>query len=736
MKPVIQILTDLRAAVSVAFVAIPLALGVALASGVPPAAGLFTCMAGGLLLGLFGGGYVSIGGTSKMLIGVIGAAMLSWGGDEQAYRYLLAAVVVAGLIQFALGWFKLGDLGDFFPATAIQAMLASIGLIILAKQLHVAFGVETDAHGIWELLISTPGFLLEANPVIFLLAAVGLLIQYGHSRWTWWGIQTIPSVMWVVILGWAFSHFTGVTEGWEYRLFGKTYSVGPEHLVSLPETLAEGVFFPDFSLWEDLAFWTTALTIVMVGGIESVISSKAIDKLDPKKRRTNLNRELRAVGLASGLAGSVGGIPVVAEVVRSAANVYNGGRTRLANFLHAAMIFLLTWFGMDELQKIPKALLASILIYAAYKLIKPKVFKGVWELGKGEFAVFMITLLAIVSFNLLIGLALGIAGAVVIILRSSGWEEFLRYWRKPNVLLQMESAGKYHLSIKGFAVFTNYLNIKRRLDRVPRNSELILDFSLCSYLDHSVQDHLEQLEDNFRNKGGEVKWVGLNRLQSMGIHPKAARTSEPGPYRKRFLTERQQELYTLSVQEGLTFEAEPRWRPYDYRRFPFFSMRTPDQAFNRMSGSSGKVKWEVLDLFFHQGEFFTKENLRLTCARIRLNGNVPHFVMTKEQLLDKLVILAGWHDLNFEGFPSFSSRYWVKAREGEGLRLFLRPELLSFLEAEPVHHIESNGHDLLVFYRERLATREEFAGLVSFVARFAELLNTSFQPDARPETSH
>lgn len=324
---------DMISGFMVSLIALPLCLGIAVASGVPPMSGLIAAIVGGLLMSRVTGTYVTISGPAAGLIVVNLGAVESLGqGDMLAgYKYALAAFVVAGVIQMILGLLKVGKFGDFFPAAAVHGMLAAIGVIIIIKQLFVALDykpVAGNGHGIIGAIMQIPDAFINMNPEIAFIALVSIFILAIHPHINFKPIKMIPAPMWVIICSIPFSHIFDLFHEHNYKLIGQVYELGPTNLVNLPENVMAGIVLPDFGMTFTGVFWMSVISIALVAGLESLLSASAVDTLDPYHRKSNLNRDVSAMGAGSALSSLIGGLPMISEIVRSTANIANGGRTQ------------------------------------------------------------------------------------------------------------------------------------------------------------------------------------------------------------------------------------------------------------------------------------------------------------------------------------------------------------------------------------------------------------------------
>lgn len=516
--------SDLQAGFVVFLIALPLSLGIAMASGVPPMAGLITAIIGGLLVSRINGSHVTINGPAAGLIVVILGAVESLGGGDPlaGYRAMLAAVVVSGVLLFLLGRMKAGKLGDFFPSSAVHGMLAAIGVIIFSKQIHSALGVKPEGAEPFELLAEIPHSIAHMNPEVAIIGVLSLLIMFMlpliRNKW----VKLVPAPMVVVLVGIALGHYFDLEHEHKYLfLDGHEYTIGPKFLVTLPENLADGIVFPDWSKALTLPFLVAVVSITLVQGIESLLSAKAVDTLDPLKRQSDLNKDLSAVGAGSALAGLIGGLPMIAEIVRSSANVNNGGRTGWANFFHGAFLLVFIVAFPTLIHSIPLAALAAILLYTGYRLAAPQHFKHTWQIGTEQLSIFITTLVVTLATDLIIGVFSGILLKVLIHL----WRGApLRSLFKPNLHLRYESlAQRYVLEVHDAAIFSNYLGLKKRLDSLPAGSNVRVDFDKATLVDHTVMEHVFAYKEHFERKGGHFEITEMGHLVPRSQHPHAAR---------------------------------------------------------------------------------------------------------------------------------------------------------------------------------------------------------------------
>ena len=424
----------------VSLIALPLGLGLAMASEAPPIAGIITAVIGGLTVSILGGSNVTITGPGNSLVGVVAGAVLFYAtqsglegeaAGQQGYFIVLAAIICSGILLSILGFLRLGKLANFFPSSAIQGMLAAIGLIILAKSTHtmlanqgtkgisLAFGNFTivEEGSVLGLLFGIPktiigAFSYDNSGLTYAAIAgvLGLIIMVFYPKIRNKYLQLIPAPMWIVILPIVFSYY--------YELvLQQPNPIDSRYMISnIPDfnTIVTNLPTVDFSHIASPAFWSIVVTLTLIASIESLLSIKAVDKLDPEKRRSNVNRDLKALGLATVGSGFLGGLNVVTVIARSSVNVNNGGSNRSANFFHAFFLVLFIALFSTQLTRIPLPALMAILVFTGYKLASPNVVKKIFSIGKEQLIIFFVTLLTTLKVGLIEGILLGVLTTFII----------------------------------------------------------------------------------------------------------------------------------------------------------------------------------------------------------------------------------------------------------------------------------------------------------------------------------
>lgn len=722
---------DLRASISVAFIAIPLGLGIALASGVPPLAGVIPSVIGGLLVAWFSGTNLAVHSTPKMLIGVTAAAVITLGGDNLllGYRLFLAAVVVAGLVQFLLGILRLGVIGDIIPASVIKSLLAAVGVIIIVKEIPILIGSHLHPKNIVDLFMDMPQLMADLNPLVSFIGIASLVIMFLHPKFETPVIKAIPAVVWVILLSVGYSYVLGFAEGNSFSFFSHTVQVDAAFLINLPSNITDAIVFPDMSHIGTMSFWSIVVAIVLISSIEGILSTKAIDRLDPLKRKSNLNKELRVAGLGTAVSGLLGGLPVIPGIVPSSVAVSHNGKGQLIDVFQAIIVLVLVVALSSQLQHIPLAALAGILIHTGYKLLNPKEIANIYRIGSDQLVIFLITLVVTLTSDLLLGITCGIAATLLIhIVRLRSVGKLFNILFRPNVVSYEEEDHHFLVSIKGYCNFLNYPRLKKALDVIPNDATINVDLSLAEFIDHTVLEHLAEYEENHIRRGGNFEIIGMDTHFSSTDHPLSVRFKNNGKKRnpqKLTLTSRQLKLKTLASEFEWGFDLSVRKYITTFEQFHLFKYKTVDRVYNKLIGSINTHSITIQDVDFHEGELQTRTEWQTTIAVIGLNNPIPLFTIEKENIFDRVAAFAGYDDIDFKDFGKFSDTFNLKGENEQSIRALFQPNLLRFLEEEHPFRLESTGKSVLVLGKERLQSEIEIRKLVIFSERLASFFPTT-----------
>ncbi|MFZ1498076.1 MAG: SulP family inorganic anion transporter [Saprospiraceae bacterium] len=501
---------DLPAGFSVFLVALPLCLGVALASGAPLYAGLLSGIIGGLVVAVISGSSLAVSGPAAGLTTLVAASIISLGD----YKIFLLAVFVAGLFQLILGLLKLGVIANYFPSSVIKGMLAAIGIILISKQIPLALGYDQPdfwTSGFLQLFrsvnflgafdsfnhhITRGAILISVNSLIILI-----LLQQPFAK----KLKVIPAPLLVVIFG--------IIINMIFTNSASDYSLKTTQLVTIPSNIFTSIAFPDFSkLFATSEVWKDGLIIGLLATLETLLCIEAIDKLDRRNRITPVNRELIAQGIGNMTCGLLGAIPLTAVVVRGAANVDAGGKTKLSAFTHGLLLLLSVLLFPFLLNKIPYASLASILLVTGYNLAKPKLFVNMWSLGRKQFIPFLITILVILSTDLLVGVSIGLLISIYYIIQNNFKAEY-----KITKTIH-EGIETHYIKLNSNVTFLNKVKLRKALDEVPEYSVLTIDGSECNFIDYDILEIISEYHNKAHDRHIELHVHGIKKVNVTAVH--------------------------------------------------------------------------------------------------------------------------------------------------------------------------------------------------------------------------
>ncbi len=490
---------DIPASVVVFLVALPLCLGIALGSNAPNLfAGLIGGIVGGIVIGSLSGSNLSVSGPAAGLTAIVATAL----GKLPAYEAFLLAVVIAGTIQILFGFIKGGLLGDYVPNSVIKGMLAAIGIILILKQFPHLLGYDKDFNGDQAFFQkdtnNTFSELLYAlnyiSPIAIVIGLLGIGIQI-----LWDKVLVKKSKVFKLIPAPLIVVITGVLITIAFK-DNAQFALDPAHLVSIPVAASFNEFTsffttPNWSFITNPEVWITGVTLALVASLETLLSIEASDKMDPFKRVTDNNRELKAQGVGNIVSGLIGGLPVTSVIVRSSANINSGAKSKLSAILHGLLLLLCVAFIPSLLNTIPYASLAAILIYIGYKLAKISLFKEFYSKGWDQFLPFIITILAILFTDLLKGIIIGLIVGLYFVLRSN----------YKSAVFIVNDNNKFLFRLRKDVSFLNKPGIKRKLEQIPANAFVIIDITRADFIDKDIIDTINEFNEHAHLKNIKVE---------------------------------------------------------------------------------------------------------------------------------------------------------------------------------------------------------------------------------------
>ncbi|HZI25687.1 MAG TPA: SulP family inorganic anion transporter [Chryseolinea sp.] len=698
--------------------ALPLSLGIAKASGFPAAMGVLTAMIGGMFVSIFAGSALTIKGPAAGLITICAGAVTELGAlnieGVTGVQLACGAIVIMSVIQIVFGFLKFGSLSDFFPPSAVHGMLAAIGLIIFSKQIHVLLGIDpATLKGLEpiELYKLIPHSFMNADARVSLVGIVSLVIIFGMPLLKGKIFRVIPAPMVVLAvtipmaLIMDFRHtepaFDLVSIGnfWQNISFGVRF-----------DAIGTGVF------------WKYVVMFLFINSLESLLTVKAVDGLDPFKRQSNPNKDLSALGAGNFVSGLLGGLPMISEVARSSANVNFGGRTRWANFFHGFFLFIAMLLFIPVIEMIPNSALAALLIAVGYRLASPNEFYKTYKIGAEQLMTFLITIIVTVSTDLLVGVASGILAKFIFHILNGAP---LRSLFQPRYEIT-ENNEEYYIAIREAAIFSNLIGFKKLFKKLQPGKKVVLNFADALIVDHTFMEQLHHFEEEYQHGRGTVAVTGFEYFQHFSNHPLATRKFSRGKTNKLEikLNPRQVELRKFAENNDLIFYPQKIKNSQKFKNFPIEKGAKILYEENILSKYTDFGKIEISEITVSQGAGIAQEDSVYTVVHLSdLDMHIPNFSLEPEKLWTKFSELAFGKDIDFKDHPKFSSKYYLRAEDKDHARLFFRENLIGFLETHSLAHVESQRNKLLIYEKRDTLSTTEIVDVLAFAEGFVSTLN-------------
>ena len=510
---------DLLSGFLVSLIALPLSLGIAGASNFPPVMGVLTSIIGGIIVSFFTNSELTIKGPAAGLIVIVAGAVDELGrGDSVAGWHLaLGAIVVSGIFQIIMGVVKIPRFADFFPLSVVHGVLAAVGIIIMSKQIHLAVGVaptELNGKSPLELIEMVPHSIMNMEYHIAIIGLVGLMIMFGWQYLSFSIFKKMPPALVVLIVSICLGQF--------FHLFEPTFRDFKPLINPGEFSLSYNASFSGVTGKSLPVFVKYVAMFVLFGSLESVLTVKAIDLLDPFKRKSDQSRDVVAVGAGNMLSGLLGGLPMISEVLRSSANVYNGGKTRWANLFHGIFLLAFVVALVPVIRMVPVSALATMLIFVGFHLASPAKFRNIYHVGKDQLVIFLVAIIATLSTDLLIGI---VCGTLTKMLIQLYYGVKLSHIFAPKIDIDAEG-NFFYVNVSRAAVFANYLTLKGKLERIPQEKHIRVNFSEAPYVDHTVMENITRFKYNYEQAGGKMDLIGFENYQALSDHPLAARKNQ------------------------------------------------------------------------------------------------------------------------------------------------------------------------------------------------------------------
>jgi MFS superfamily sulfate permease-like transporter len=708
--------TDALSGFLVFLLSLPLSLGIAKASGFPAAMGVLTAMIGGMVVSIFAGSRLTIKGPAAGLITVCAGAVTDFGslnmGDAVALT--CGAIVVMSAIQFLFGLLKLGSYSDFFPISAVHGMLAAIGFLIFAKQLPILLGVDASlTKGLDPIHLYThiPIFIANANLKIASVGILSLIIIFGLPMIG--GIfKKIPAPMVVLVVAIPLAMALGLGDILSQE--GKPFAL--VHIVDF----WKGVKFnASFDAIGTGVFWKYVVMFLFVNSLESLLTVKAIDGLDPFKRVSDYNKDLRALSIGNGVSGLLGGLPMISEVARSSANVNNGAKTRWANFFHGLFLFLSMIVLIPVINLIPNSALAAMLIAVAYRLAAPKEFVNTFKVGSEQLVIFCVTIIVTVAEDLLLGVGAGILTKFIFHIINGA--PITSLFKAKYELTSHNDI--YDIKVKDSAIFSNFLGYKKLWASLKPGKHINFNFSETKLVDHSFMEQLHHFEEEYHHGGGHITLVGIEKFNLFSTHPLAARkfSANKATTFEVKLTPRQIELRDFATSNDYDFFPQKIKSAAKYNGFPIEKGNKILYEENLLSKYHPLGKIEVSDITLTEGARQEKTDTHITVVQLSEHGlTIPDFALEPEGLWSKLFEGIGGKDIDFSAYPDFSKKYYLRGENETVMASYFKEPLIKFLENREEMHVECHKNRLLFFKKKDTLSPRDIAYIEKFAEEFLQ----------------
>ncbi|TNE27316.1 MAG: SulP family inorganic anion transporter [Bacteroidetes bacterium] len=710
-------------------VSLMFAIGLSLVAHAPIEAGVIAVVIGGFMVSAFGGAYVNISGPGvhSAAAWMMGALILGGGSLDRGYFMMLAAGAISGALIMAVGLTRQVHRFDIIPIAVRRGIVALLGVWIIIGQIPLLFGAEPfyDYHSIGEIISKYPYFLNRAVDGItdYWISGLGLtalVFMIIYSSYQNRLIRMLPAPIWLLFGGIALAGYLRINEG-------AGYVASLHEQVHFHEGVMEWFHRANFSMIGTWNFWSVVLGFTLVSLNESVTNLRATDRLDVQHRRSDINTELTALGLASVFSCLLGGLNVTATIAQSSTNVQLGATSRFSNLNNVLVVLLLMLLASPIVEELLVPAVAAMMVYIGYRMAAPSHLRSVAEIGWEDFVGWAVAFGLGWKFGLLYGILGGVLTMILLQLLTSGkFGHILRFLFRPNTLLYQEDDNSYLLSIKHYGSFLNLGRVREKIDTVPSSAEMIVDCSLAEFVDQNVLIQLEYYEELFMRRGGRFEVVGVDDLPVKVHHPFASwmpfgeAPSDTGP-----LSNRQEALAEWAEENGYSYHPGVLYTGQPYYRFQYFKTVRIEGQRNRLVGEVAGLNFIMADVDYFQGEFIARGSTHSTMMYIQTEVQLPQFVLDRERLLDRVASFAGFSDINFDEHPTFSSKFKLQGSNEKAIREFFSKDLIELHLANPEYHLEARGNQVLIFEKERLAGANEMKGMVSFAEKLAVFLKNA-----------
>ncbi len=710
---------DFSASVWVFMLSLPISLAIAQASNFPVSSGLITAIVGGLFVSLLSSSPLSIKGPSIALVLVMSWAVLELSHyPSTGLNYALAALVMAGIIQFLIGLLRLGKWFSLIPTPVVYGVISGISAVVFVQQLYLLSGFTDFVQPSLWLILELPERFLSASTWVLGVGFITLGVLFLPSILGQRFSKNLPGVFWAFLTGLGFGVYFDLP-------------VREINLVYLPQNWSELWISPDYSMVFTGQSLGYAFLIAILSSLESQLNTRDTEVLDIWRRKSSINQELMALGIGNLACGLLGGLPLITTVENSTLNINQKARSHWSGFFQGLLLLCFLGIGFWVLRYLPHVSLVAVLIYAIYQLNSPKLYQGIWETGKEQFYIFSVSFL----LTMFLGIWLGLLGGVIfaLIVYSNLSNSYLALLYAP-VTISMKGKNKAKIDIHQAALSTNYLSIQNRLQKVLHHERIIIDLSQCEVVEHGFLEQIYEFAYWNNLNDGRMELQGLKNHYPTSKHPLATlkKEDENKPRGNRYfrkienlLNERQLDLQAVAATNNTSLETSLTYDGVVLQGFAFargFEIRYRENKFLKFLGST---PFEFSDVFLSRGLRMSDRNHKVSvCLITVLDMPLPDFNLQQEYLMDKMWQSIGYEDINFPEFPIFSKNYLLNGEKEADIRAIFRPAVIRFLEEHLFLqlNLEVKNNRMLLYKSQSTLQQTEIEDFIDFSERFLEIL--------------
>lgn len=743
---------DLFAGLLVFMLTLPLCLSTAFASNFPVWSGIVSALVAGIVVTFLSGSPLTIKGPSIGFAAVLAYSVQNLGSGYfiTGYKYTLVAIILAGAVQILLGLLRAGNWRSIIPDSLVFGLMGGVGVIVVIHQFYFLFGASAVDVSSTTWFPSLPSLteLLDYEFYDFFMLIFGIVVRvyeqvksiFGNGNVAFIGLvslalmfifssikypKVLPSAVVVLMFGLAATFYFGL------------HRVSPEHLIgqtSYSQTLFGSPDFSKFYVWRTIE---VTLIILVISTLETVVNVKTIDAVDLYRRRSNLNREVLAVGLGNIISGFLGGLPMIATMDESSKNVNNGAKTRWSNFFQSACLIVFILLIFPVVKYIPKAAVSAIVIYGAYRLNSPQLIKGLKQLGKEQLLIYIATLVATVFLGVLWGAFIGVITTLVSYkLLGASFSSLFRI-----KVTTTQKKRKIRVFIENAALASNYPSLRKHLREVPEGHYLIIDFSKSKVIDYGFMENIYFFAYTYSIQNGKIELNGLEQHKAVSLHPLATRklvkkkvidkSKKIHLVAKGMLDERQLDVQGVAAINNARFKPNITFDGVKLQGFHFALGYEIKYSENTFAKFFGITRIEFSDIFLSKGIRMSEQSHKMSVLLVYgVETYIPDFTLGREHLLAKLIQSVGYGDIDFDDYPEFSEAYLLKGEKENEIRSLFSNELIDFLEKNQGFNIESRNNNILIYKDKALMNRVEMEDAIEFTENFLSIIyNADKQSD-------